>query len=414
MGAPTRSASATQAAQAAQAAQEPLGIVPLQGIVPPASEGPRGEGVLPSNWQADEAIDPTWLAAYAAASDPANQPSLPSPPGVPPPLAPLAAATVRADHSFVPLPPPPEPPPPPAQPPGSPPPSPLPPLPHATDLCHNCTLVCVAPYAELGSLSTTLPASLRFEFGYGEEAAAADVSPEGEAGAAEGASPPRYLSPLSQHERDVLAPRDAPIDEFGDSFALIRVAAVSASTEEPSGGRGAAHIADGSGLRHYVEGAAYDGTPPALYHPMPPPARRPARAAHISPPRPATARLHAPALARPPPCRFTLLRPRLSTRLPPRPTPPHTHTHMHTCARLLAGRFVGGRYTPLPGGPGGAGDDAPSRPGTTVNSFCDAPHGLECGGLCWGSDVRAHSALHSALHKDALHNAKCMCTMHVT
>ena len=74
---------------------------------------------------------------------------------------------------------------------------------------------------------------------------------------------------------------------------------------------------------------------------------------------------------------------------------------MHTCARLLAGRFVGGRYTPLPGGPGGAGDDAPSRPGTTVNSFCDAPHGLECGGLCWGSDVRVHSAL----HKDALHNA---------
>ena len=120
---------------------------------------------------------------------------------------------------------------------------------------------------------------------------------------------------------------------------------------------------------------------------------------------PPTACLHALPTARPPPCRFTLLRPRLSTRLPPRPTPPHTHTHMHTCARLLAGRFVGGRYTPLPGGPGGAGDDAPSRPGTTVNSFCDAPHGLECGGLCWGSDVRVHSALHSALHKDALHNA---------
>ena len=161
--------------------------------MPPASEGPRGEGVLPANWQADEAIDPRWLAAYAAARDPANQPSLPSPPGVPPPLAPLAAATVRADHSFVPLPPPPKPPPPPSQPPGSPPPSPLPPLPHATDLCHNCTLVCVAPYAELGSLATTLPASLRFEFGYGEEVAAAEVSPEGEAGAAEGASPPRYL-----------------------------------------------------------------------------------------------------------------------------------------------------------------------------------------------------------------------------
>ena len=66
---------------------------------------------------------------------------------------------------------------------------------------------------------------------------------------------------------------------------------------------------------------------------------------------------------------------------------------------------MGGRYTPLPGGPGGAGDDAPSRPGTTVNSFCDAPHGLECGGLCWGSDVRVHSALLSALHEDALHNA---------
>ena len=49
MGAPTRPASATQAAQAAQAAQEPLGIVPLQGIVPPASEGLPGEGVLPSN-----------------------------------------------------------------------------------------------------------------------------------------------------------------------------------------------------------------------------------------------------------------------------------------------------------------------------------------------------------------------------
>ena len=305
----------------------------------------------------------------------------------------------------MPLPPPPEPPPPPAQPPGSPPPSPLPPLPHATDLCYNCTLVCVAPYAELGSLSTTLPASVRFQFGYGEEAVAAEVSPEGEAGAAEGASPPRYLSPLSQHERDVLAPRDAPIDEFGDSFALIRVAAVSASTEEPSGGRGAAHIADGSGLRHYVEGAAYDGTPPALYHPMPPPARRPARAAHISSPRPAMARLHAPAYS--PPASLPLYPPAPSPLHPPSATPhtAPTHTHMRTCARLLAGRFVGGRYTPLPGGPGGAGDDAPSRPGTTVNSFCDAPHGLECGGLCWGSDVRVHSALHSALHKDALHNA---------
>ena len=111
---------------------------------------------------------------------------------------------------------------------------------------------------------------------------------------------------------------------------------------------------------------------------------------------PPTACLHALPTARPPPCRLLP-----STRLPPRPTPLHTHTHMHTCARLLAGRFVGGRYTPLPGGPGGAGDDAPSRPGTTVNSFCDAPHGLECGGLCWGSDVRVHSAL----HKDAMHNA---------
>ena len=115
---------------------------------------------------------------------------------------------------------------------------------------------------------------------------------------------------------------------------------------------------------------------------------------------PPTACLHALPTARPPPCRLLP-----STRLPPRPTPLHTHTHMHTCARLLAGRFVGGRYTPLPGGTGGAGDDAPSRPGTTVNSFCDAPHGLECGGLCWGSDVRVHSALHSALHKDAMHNA---------
>ena len=194
------------------------------------------------------------------------------PPGVPAPLAPHAAAAARADHSFVPLPPPPEPPLPPSQPPGSPPPSPLPPLPHATDLCYNCTLVCVAPYAQLSSLSTTLPASLRLEFGYGEEAVTAGVSPEGE-GAAEGAAPPRYLSPLSQHEREVLAPLDAPTDEFGGSFAPIRVAAVSASTEEPSGGRGAAHIADGSGLRHYVEGVAYDGTPPAVYHPMPPHAR---------------------------------------------------------------------------------------------------------------------------------------------
>ena len=70
------------------------------------------------------------------------------------------------------------------------------------------------------------------------------------------------------------------------------------------------------------------------------------------------------------------------------------HTHMHTRTRLSAGRFVGGRYTPLPGGPGGAGDDTPSQPGTTVNSFCGAPHGMECGGLCWGSDVRVRSALH--------------------
>ena len=117
-----------------------------------------------------------------------------------------------------------------------------------------------------------------------------------------------------------------------------------------------------------------------------------------------------------PPASLPLCPPAPSPLHPPSATPhtPHTHTHMHTCARLLAGRFVGGRYTPLPGGPGGAGDNAPSRPGTTVNSFCDAPHGLECGGLCWGSDVRAHSASHSALHKDALHNAKCMCTMHVT
>jgi len=88
---------------------------------------------------------------------------------------------------------------------------------------------------------------------------------------------------------------------------------------------------------------------------------------------------------------------------PPRPAPPHMHTHMHTCTRLSAGRFVGGRYTPLPGGPGGAGDNAPSRPGTTVNSFCDAPHGLECGGLCWGSDVRARSVLHGGIMR--LHSA---------
>ena len=79
------------------------------------------------------------------------------------------------------------------------------------------------------------------------------------------------------------------------------------------------------------------------------------------------------------------------------------HTHMHTCTRLSAGRFVGGRYTHLPGGPGGAGDNAPSRPGTTVNSFCDAPHGLECGGLCWGSDVRARSVLHGGIMR--LHSA---------
>ena len=392
VGAPTRPASATQAAQ------EP------QGILLPASDRPQGEGVLPSNWQADEAIDPAWLAAYAAASDPANQPSSPLPPGVPPSLTPHAAATARADHSFVPLPPPPEPPPPPSQPPGSPPPSPLPPLPHATDLCYNCTLVCVAPYAELGSLSTTLPASLRLEFGYGEEAVAAEVSPEGEGGASEGGSPPRYLSPLSQHERELLAPLDAPTDEFGGSFALIRVTAVSASTEEPSGGRSAAHIADGSGLRHYVEGAAYDGTPPAIYHPMPPPARRQTPAAQISSPLPTRARFHAPTCT-PPRSRLHAPIPHASLPLyPPAPRPSSllssTHrstSHAHAHARLSAGRFVGGRYTPLPGGPGGAGDDAPSRPGTTVNSFCDAPHGLECGGLCWGSDVRVRSALHGGI-----------------
>ena len=282
--------------------------------MPPASERPQGEGVLPSNWQADEAIDPAWLTAYAAASDPANQPSPPLPPGVPPSLAPSAAATARADHSFVPVPPPPEPPPPPSQPPGSPPPSPLPPLPHASDLCYNCTLVCVAPYAELGSLSTTLPASLRLEFGYGEEAVAAEVSPEGEGGASEGASPPRYLSPLSQHERELLAPLDAPTDEFGGSFALIRVTAVSASTEEPSGGRGAAHIADGSGLRHYVEGAAYNGTPPATYHPLP--ARRHALTTQISSSLSTMARLHAPA------CNPTRPHLHASALLPACPSPP--------------------------------------------------------------------------------------------
>ena len=329
-----------------------LGRPGAQGIVPPASERPQDEGLFPSNWQADEAIDPAWLAAYAAASDPANQPSSPLPPGVPPPLVPHAAATARADHSFVPFPPPPEPPLPPSQPPGSPPPSPLPPLPHATDLCYNCTLVCVVPYAELGSLSTTLSASLRLEFGYGEEAVAAEVSPEGERGASEGASPPRYLSPRSQHEREVLAPLDAPTDEFGGSFALIRVTAVSASTEEPSGGRGAAHIADGSGLRHHVEGAAYDGTPPAIYlscpcprlhaatpmlrryHPLrlrwhactPPPAAL--HAPTCTPPRSC---LHAP--ARPPPSRFTLLLPRLSTLLSAThrtASHAHAHAHMHT------------------------------------------------------------------------------------
>ena len=73
------------------------------------------------------------------------------------------------------------------------------------------------------------------------------------------------------------------------------------------------------------------------------------------------------------------------------------HQHIGTRIRSSPGRFVGGRYTPLPGQPGGAGDDAPSQLGTTVHSFCDAPHGLECGGLCWGSDVRVCSALHSAL-----------------
>ena len=73
------------------------------------------------------------------------------------------------------------------------------------------------------------------------------------------------------------------------------------------------------------------------------------------------------------------------------------HTHMHTRTRLSAGRFVGGRYTTLHGGPGGAGDDAPSQSGTMVNSFCDAPHGMECGGLCWGSDVRVRSALHGGI-----------------
>ena len=237
------------------------------GVVLPALKCPQDEGLPLPNRQAGDAIDPAWFAAYAAASDLANQPSQHTlPPGVPSPLAPPAAATARADHSFVSLPPPPEPPPPPSQPPGSPPPSPLPPLPQATDLCYNCTLVCVAPYAALGSLSTTPSASLRFEFGYGEEAVAVGVSPEDEGGASKSARlPPRYLSPLSQHESELLAPLDAPTDEFGGSFAPIRVTAVSASTEEPSKGRGAAHIVDGSGLRQYVESTAYDGTPPVLY-----------------------------------------------------------------------------------------------------------------------------------------------------
>ena len=200
------------------------------------------------------------------------------------------------------------------------------------------------------------------------------------------------------------APLDAPTDEFGGSFALIRVTAVSASTEEPSGGRSAAHIADGSGLRHYVEGAAYDGTPPAIYHPMPPPARRQTPAAQIPSPLPTMARFHAPTCT-PPRSRLHAPSPPASLPLyPPAPRPSSllssTHrstSHVDAHARLSAGRFVGGRYTPLPGGPGGAGDDAPSRPGTTVNSFCDAPHGLECGGLCWGSDVRVRSALHGGI-----------------
>ena len=134
--------------------------------------------------------------------------------------------------------------------------------------------------------------------------------------------------------------------------------------------------------------STYDSTParPRL-QPYTPPTYTPPRSC-----------LHAP--ARQPPCRFTLLPPRLSIRLS---APPHMHTHMHTCTRLSAGRFVGGRYTPLPGGPGGAADNAPSRPGTTVNSFCDAPHGLECGGLCWGSDVRARSVLHGGIMR--LHSA---------
>ena len=226
------------------------------------------------------------------------------------------------------------------------------------DLCYNCTLVCVAPYAELGSLSTTLPASLRLDFGYGEEAVAAEVSPEGEGGASEGASPPRYLSPLSQHERELLAPLDAPTDEFGGSFALIRVTAVSASTEEPSGGRSAAHIADGSGLRHYVEGAAYDGTPPAIYHPMPPPARRQTPAAQISSPLPTRARFHAPTCT-PPRSRLHAPIPHASLPLyPPAPRPssllssthrstaaPHTHMHMHA-SRQAASWVAATRLSP--------------------------------------------------------------------